>query len=82
MVASEISQQQVKKIGDRVSQAIGRKVMLQQHVDPQLIGGLIIRVGDRLMDGSVAAQLRLIRHKLVDTGQQKVRTDADKLIQA
>ena len=36
----------------------GAEVQIGYEVDPQLIGGLLIRVGDEVIDGSVAARLR------------------------
>jgi len=79
-VAREMSQEQVVAVCDRVSQAVGRNVVLHQHIDPKLIGGLKIRVGDRLIDGSLTTQLRLIRNALIETGRESVRADMGVLI--
>ncbi len=46
-VAAAMDPDQAQATSDRISQALGRNVVLRQHVDPQLIGGLKIRVGDR-----------------------------------
>jgi F-type H+-transporting ATPase subunit delta len=35
----------------------GRKVRLQQRVDPSLIGGLVVRIGDSVYDGSLRSRL-------------------------
>ncbi len=39
-------------------QTDGRTVLLERRTDPALIGGMVVRVGDRLWDGSVAGQMR------------------------
>jgi len=80
-VAGGLSQEQTHSIADGVGQAVGRRVVLREHVDPDLIGGFKVRVGDRLIDGSVATQLRLMRLALVDTGREKARTETGALIE-
>jgi len=43
----------------------GGRVVLAQEVDPSLLGGLVVRVGDRLIDGSVLGRLERLRNQLV-----------------
>lgn len=40
-----------------------RQVVLQPRVDPELVGGLQVRIGDRLIDGSVSGRLQELRSK-------------------
>ena len=42
-----------------------RRVQLDVEVDPSLLGGLVVRVGDRLIDGSVRSRLERLRNQLV-----------------
>lgn len=55
---------------DRVRRALeartGRKVMISASVDPALIGGLVARVGDLVLDGSVRTQLEEMRRRLLN----------------
>lgn len=55
---------------DRVRRAlegrIGRKVIIAASVDPALIGGLVARVGDLVLDGSVRTQLEEMRRRLLN----------------
>jgi F-type H+-transporting ATPase subunit delta len=51
-------------IAAQLSQASGRQVQLEAEVDPSLIGGAVIRVGDRLIDGSTRTRLRALRTRL------------------
>jgi len=42
---------------DRISQSTGKEVRLVEVVDPRLVGGMVIRIGDTIFDGSVANQI-------------------------
>ncbi len=43
---------------------LGNQAMVKFRVDPNILGGLIVRVGDRVIDGSVAGQLQIMRQSL------------------
>jgi len=51
-------------IGARVRTMTGSGVTLRAEVDPDLIGGLTIRIGDQLLDASVRGRLERLREKL------------------
>ncbi len=55
---------------DRVRRALekrtGRKVLIETAVDPNLIGGIVARVGDLVLDGSVRTQLDELRRRLLN----------------
>jgi F-type H+-transporting ATPase subunit delta len=52
------------KIAARVAEATGRTVELSERVDPGILGGLVLRVGDVIVDGSVQARIRQLRRRL------------------
>ncbi|MCC7023880.1 MAG: ATP synthase F1 subunit delta [Thermomicrobiales bacterium] len=52
-------------IRDRLAEMTGAKVQLAMHVDPDIIGGIIIRIGDQVIDGSVRNKLEKMRTRLV-----------------
>ena len=43
----------------------GGGVSLRAEVDPALLGGLMVRIGDQLIDGSVRGRLERLRNQLV-----------------
>lgn len=51
-------------IKQRLSTLVGKQVEIRTHVDESIIGGVIARVGDQLIDGSVSNQLRRLRARL------------------
>jgi len=51
-------------IRDQLSRLIGKQIQMRTHVDESIIGGIVARVGDQLIDGSVINQLRRLRARL------------------
>jgi F-type H+-transporting ATPase subunit delta len=51
-------------VGRQLKQLIGKDVQLRTTVDPEIIGGIVARIGDQLIDGSVINQLRNLRARL------------------
>lgn len=52
------------KLAQRITEIIGKPVVLKPKVDPKIIGGVVIRVGDKLIDGSVRTKLAALRKDL------------------
>jgi len=54
-----------QRLADGLANLVGRKqVILTETVDPEIVGGVIARVGDRLIDGSTRTRLRSLRDEL------------------
>ena len=62
--ASPLDDAEVQAITARLEQMSGSRVVLETSVDPDLIGGVLVRIGDRLIDGSVRGRLERLRNKL------------------
>jgi F-type H+-transporting ATPase subunit delta len=62
--AVELDEGIVKEIGRKVEEQTGRKVELTAKVDPYVIGGLVMRVGNMVMDGSIRARLERLRKQV------------------
>ena len=67
--AVPLSEDEVRAITARLEEMTGRRVDLDLAVDPDLLGGLVVRVGDRMIDGSVRGRLERLRNQLV-SGQR------------
>lgn len=79
-VASQMSREALDELGQKIGTAIDRNVILNQKVDDNLIGGLKLRVGDRLIDGSIATQLKILERKIVAQGREKAKNQLAQLI--
>ncbi len=51
-------------IKQQLSALVGKQVEIRAHVDESIIGGVVARIGDQLIDGSVSNQLRRLRNRL------------------
>jgi F-type H+-transporting ATPase subunit delta len=63
--ASALTADEVRALTQRLEQYTGGRIQLDVEVDPSLLGGLVVRVGDRLIDGSVRSRLERLRNQLV-----------------
>jgi F-type H+-transporting ATPase subunit delta len=52
-------------IGKKLTKIAGKPVIVENQVDPEILGGVIIRIGDKLIDGSVRTKLQTISKELV-----------------
>lgn len=59
------SQAEKDSIAAQLSTNLGKKVVPQIFVDPAILGGIIVRMGDTVMDGSVRRKLALLRRRMV-----------------
>jgi F-type H+-transporting ATPase subunit delta len=55
--AVPLSEEQIAAVREQLGKAIGQKVRLTAAVDPDLLGGLIVRVGSRMIDASLRTKL-------------------------
>lgn len=63
--AAPLTKDEVEALTRRLEETTGGRVELDVQVDPSLLGGLVVRVGDRLIDGSVRSRLERLRNQLV-----------------
>ena len=64
--AAPLSPEKMKAVEESLSKATGKKVELSTKVDPDLLGGLVAKIGSTVYDGSVKTQLERLRKELVE----------------
>jgi F-type H+-transporting ATPase subunit delta len=62
--ASELTNETIEKIRSALSKKTGKEIVLEVKQDPGLIGGIITRIGDLILDGSIKTQLLNMRESL------------------
>ncbi len=66
--AVELSEDEASALVRKIEEAAGRRVDAKRHVDPDLIGGLILQAGSVRVDGSVRGRLESLRQELLARG--------------
>jgi F-type H+-transporting ATPase subunit delta len=62
--AIELDQGTVEKIAKQIGERTGRKVKLATRVDPEILGGLVVRVGNAILDASIRNRLEQLRRQV------------------
>ena len=62
--AVELDQSTVQQIGDAIGESTGRKVELTSTVEPDILGGLVVRVGNSILDASIRNRLENLRRSV------------------
>jgi F-type H+-transporting ATPase subunit delta len=62
--AVELDEDTIKSIGERIEEQTGRDVELSSRVDPDVIGGIVLRVGNMVLDASVRSRLERLRREV------------------
>ena len=63
--AVDLDESLVQEIGRRIEEQTGRKVELSSQVDPEVLGGLVVRVGNMVLDASIRNRLEQLRKQVL-----------------
>ena len=63
--AVPLTEEEKERLSEVLARSLRKQVRLETDVDSSLIGGVVLRIGDRLLDGSVKGQLNLLRQRLI-----------------
>ncbi|MDG2468547.1 MAG: ATP synthase F1 subunit delta [Pirellulaceae bacterium] len=77
-VADQLPAELESTVGEKLKKMLGKEVILSITTDPEIIGGMIVKVGDTVYDSSVANRLRQLRETVVDGAMLKVRQSINK----
>ena len=67
--AIELDDDYKLKLAQRITDMVGRPVVLRAKVDPGVVGGIVIRIGDKLIDGSIRSKLASLKRELGGVGK-------------
>lgn len=61
--AMELDKKQTKSLQNELAESTGKKVEMDLSVDESLVGGLIVKIGDTVIDGSVKHKIRMLKNQ-------------------
>ncbi len=71
ITAVPLDDKDIQKLTENLGALVGKKVVLKSEVDPDILGGIIARVGGKLLDGSTRSKLVALRRELVGTERKR-----------
>ncbi len=71
ITAIPIDDEDKQKLAENLGVLVGAKVVLKSEVDPEIIGGIVARVGGKLLDGSTRSKLMALRRELGGTERKR-----------
>jgi F-type H+-transporting ATPase subunit delta len=66
--AAKLTETQVTALKQALKAALGKEVMLEERVDPTLLGGLVVKVGSRMIDTSLRTRLNSLKVAMKEVG--------------
>jgi F-type H+-transporting ATPase subunit delta len=63
--AVQMDENEITRLAEQLGTMSGKKVTMSLHVDPQIIGGIIVRIGGKIIDGSTRGQLAALKNELL-----------------
>lgn len=68
VAAQELSPEQRERLGEQLRKSVGRRVAIDVRVDPALVGGLVVRLGSRMVDASLRTKLHRLERAIKGVG--------------
>lgn len=77
----QVSHEHLEALRTKIVARLGRDPVFHQYIDKSMIGGVILRIGDELIDGSVRGRLRRMREKLRHEGAGAIREAPERFLE-
>ena len=76
--AAPLSNSLRQQVASRLTQLLGREVVLSAEVNPDLLGGIVVRVGDTVYDGSLAGKLKSMEAVTLQSTTNQIRQSLER----
>jgi len=67
VTAVPLMEEQRERLRNRLQVLLGKDIILSERIDPEILGGMVTRVGDRIIDSSLKGRLMALRKNLAET---------------
>lgn len=78
--AQPMGPDELNAVRERLRQTIGKDVVVHTYVEPAMIGGVKFRIGDQLVDASIATRLRKLKEQFSGQGAAELRSRFSRII--
>lgn len=78
--AAPLDPDEMAGIRDRLARTLGKDVVVHPYTDGSMIGGVKFRIGDQLIDASIATKLRKLRDQLATEGSARLRSRVSRIL--
>ena len=78
ITATALDADVLERVTGQLRAALGGEPRLQMLVQPGLIGGAVVRIGDTVYDASIATQLETLRQKMIDRSVHEIQSRRDR----
>lgn len=78
ITAEPLEPKQITDLEQSLRGMLGGEPRIENHVDPQIIGGLILQVGDRVYDASITSQLEKVREQMIARSVHEIQSRRDR----
>ncbi len=78
VTASQVDDSVKSRVKDQLEKLFNKKIELATQIDQSIIGGLVVRVGDTVFDGSLANQLKQVRRAAVERANLEIKKSIDR----
>lgn len=72
--ATPIAESQLDHLKDLARRALGKEPVMHRYVEPEMLGGIRLRIGDRLIDGSLSGRLQRMKESILSGGIETLRS--------
>lgn len=72
--AAPLLEAQINRLREELRQVMTHEPVIETRIDPDLIGGMVVQVGDWLYDASVRTQLLAIRNRLTERSSYEIQS--------
>jgi F-type H+-transporting ATPase subunit delta len=76
--AVPLSDAQAERLRQEIAQATGLEPIVSARIDPELLGGMIVQIGDQVFDSSVRTRIETIRNQLLARSSYEIQTGRDR----
>jgi F-type H+-transporting ATPase subunit delta len=76
--ATPIPDEMAERVAGGLRKLLDGEPILERAADPDLIGGVVVRVGDTVYDGSIANRLKTLRKQMIDRSAHEIQSRRDR----